>query len=539
MSKITVERLDYLPRLAWCAQISRESHEAVALIGPWVESRPGMIFEGVWPGSFERGDFPDSTAFFGTGLITRGDDYVFVGPWHTYEAIYSVELEDSLYFSNSIAFLLKESGSSLSPSYLEYEADAMSFYDGIHRYRDKWPLAENRTMNVYYYRDITVRRGGEVIVELKPTTQPSAFGNFDEYHSFLRNQTALFVENANDPSRRVQYPPIVFCSNGYDSTLCAVLGQEAGCTEAVVVESKKRERNDSGIDVVSELGYPKIYEKDEIEYRQAELDPLFLASAELGTSIFFATAAKEISGKLLISGRHGDKPWTKDETPDPELRNLSYPDNAKLEFRLVFGYLVYAPAFLAVQDLTDIIKISNSPELAKWSIGGHYDRPIPRRIAEDAGVSRSSFGLIKDGGAASSLRFGGLGYLKKIMSPESYARFASYYRANQTNSRWVSLPYLKRAAVYSAYLGLTAVSLRTKSPHVKRLRAKWPIRETCSPFAPAHLFRWACDEVQKAWYTDPTNDNSGPDSPTRTAIGREAVYRLTEIRVDSGEAKNA
>jgi hypothetical protein len=30
-----------------------------------------------------------------------------------------------------------------------------------------------------------------------------------------------------------------------------------------------------------------------------------------------------------------------------------------------------------------------------WSIGGNYDRPVPRRIAEEAGVPRQLFGQLK------------------------------------------------------------------------------------------------------------------------------------------------
>jgi len=33
-----------------------------------------------------------------------------------------------------------------------------------------------------------------------------------------------------------------------------------------------------------------------------------------------------------------------------------------------------------------------------WSVGGGYDRPIARRIAEEAGIPRHLFGQIKKGG---------------------------------------------------------------------------------------------------------------------------------------------
>jgi hypothetical protein len=41
---------------------------------------------------------------------------------------------------------------------------------------------------------------------------------------------------------------------------------------------------------------------------------------------------------------------------------------------------------------------NRSPELAPWSIGGDYDKPIARRIAEEAGLPRHLFGQVKKGG---------------------------------------------------------------------------------------------------------------------------------------------
>ena len=37
----------------------------------------------------------------------------------------------------------------------------------------------------------------------------------------------------------------------------------------------------------------------------------------------------------------------------------------------------------------------HSDEMKEWSVGGEYDRPIPRRIVEEAGIARESFGMKK------------------------------------------------------------------------------------------------------------------------------------------------
>ena len=51
--------------------------------------------------------------------------------------------------------------------------------------------------------------------------------------------------------------------------------------------------------------------------------------------------------------------------------------------------------YFGVRSAADIIRISNSPELAQWDIPGGYSRPICRRVVESAGVPRSLFGVKK------------------------------------------------------------------------------------------------------------------------------------------------
>jgi hypothetical protein len=65
------------------------------------------------------------------------------------------------------------------------------------------------------------------------------------------------------------------------------------------------------------------------------------------------------------------------------------------EFRLRVGFLVFSPLFVAGLHLPAIRDITRSPAMAPWRIGGSYDRPIPRRILEQAGIPRVAFGVRK------------------------------------------------------------------------------------------------------------------------------------------------
>ena len=60
--------------------------------------------------------------------------------------------------------------------------------------------------------------------------------------------------------------------------------------------------------------------------------------------------------------------------------------------------------------------------MTPWSVGGGYDRPIPRRIAESAGVDRQAFGQRKRAVAV----WYGKEAPEDIMQSASYRDFEAY-----------------------------------------------------------------------------------------------------------------
>ncbi|MGY1802942.1 hypothetical protein ACI78T_06650 [Blastococcus sp. SYSU D00922] len=503
MRTIEVRRRDDIPRLAWAVRVDLDSGNALATIGPWVESRPDAIFEGAWCGDVLEADFSNSYSFTGSGAIIRGDDIVIVSPCHTIEAVYSVRGSRSLHFSNSIAFLLQEAGASLDLNYLDYEADALSISKGLGLYRRTWPLAEGREMGVHYYCNLVVSPKGGIREESKP--KPSPMTSFLEYRQFLSDVVAAVHQNATDARRAHQYHPLVFCSNGYDSSTCAALGREIACDEAVVFESKNKSRSDSGRRVVEALNYSTIHEMEELAYRERRDAHLFVATGELGTSIYFAAAADELQGKLVLSGVHGDKMWDRAARVNDQIYRSPYPDTARKEFRLCTGYTMLAPAFLTVGRMQDIVSISNSADMTPWTLNNDYDRPIPRRIVEEAGVPRNLFGQHKDGGAGSSLRFGTLAQLRRVMPHASFEEFLPYLRAARRKRKKMNTRFAKRAVAYLFFLAAVLLDFRgLKAP--ARLVWRWPTAYQCSVFAPSYLFPWGVSVCAQS-YRDPATDN--------------------------------
>jgi hypothetical protein len=67
------------------------------------------------------------------------------------------------------------------------------------------------------------------------------------------------------------------------------------------------------------------------------------------------------------------------------------------ELRLVIGFIHLPLPYIGARRKEDIVKITESPDMDPWRLGNTYDRPIPRRIAEEAGISRHAFGHFKMG----------------------------------------------------------------------------------------------------------------------------------------------
>jgi len=75
------------------------------------------------------------------------------------------------------------------------------------------------------------------------------------------------------------------------------------------------------------------------------------------------------------------------------------------EFRLRIGFLHLPLPYIGARHGPAIYRITHSREMDPWRLGtGYYDRPIARRMAEEAGVPRAAFGHQKFGTAVAAWR---------------------------------------------------------------------------------------------------------------------------------------
>jgi len=100
----------------------------------------------------------------------------------------------------------------------------------------------------------------------------------------------------------------------------------------------------------------------------------------------------------VFTGYHGDKIWdvhTKGRyLADDILRGDTSGMNLS-EIRLKSGFINVAVPFLLARGIRSIVAIGQSAAMAPWRVNNDYDRPIPRRIVESAGVARHLFGQRK------------------------------------------------------------------------------------------------------------------------------------------------
>jgi hypothetical protein len=429
--KIKSEQISSLPRLAWCACI--REHEGVThlLHGPWVETRHDCFFEGAWDGPLEAYRFDEAIMLAGSGGRVVDGGILFASPSHMCERLQSIRVGDKLYVSNSFTFLLTQAGEQLDINYPNY------FFDFLYHHQTGIRITEKRIhirgqhrvylhdcCNILVKSDLTITRFE------KKTGNPPV--NYTDYVTFLERTVSSICDNATHPGRKQAYRPVTTISQGYDSTAVSVLASRAGCREAVTFRKSVSDEgyvDDSGTSIAGHLSLQTT------EYERLDFNKLpGLPTAEFYLNPFAMTEALAVMedqyvNALMMTGIFGDFVWSKDKQsglPLLQEPNTIYlnPGITLVEFRLRAGFIhLPVPACGAIHRRF-IRRITLSPEMKPYSVGGNYDRPIPRRIIEEAGIPRELFGRHKMKSAPWSPQ----GF--QLSSAEGERDFLEFYQTN-------------------------------------------------------------------------------------------------------------
>lgn len=464
-------RFDYqprssLPRLAWCARMRRGSSEITVTHGAWVETRGDRFVEGAWDGGFDDSVPSAAIACFGSGGELLENGVRFVTPTHMLERLHLIRRGDELVVSNSLVFALVAAGEEVDPAYKYYHFDLMTNMRGYRRYRRSVRTRSGGEVRVFHHCNVSIDRDLVIRVDDKPL--PPQFTNYDHYLDYLRQTVRRVSDNAQHKSRTRQYPPMATISSGYDSPAVALLATEVGCTEAVTFGRARPgydEEDDSGSDIAATLRL-QVLEFDRLTYQTLQTFPEaeFLACGAGGEEVVFAPLADVLGGRTLYTGYLGDAVWNRvSRRVNTELLML-YPGGSSLtEFRLRSGFIHFPLPTLGYIRHPSIYAISNSESLRPWALGTDYDRPIPRRLLEEAGVPRSAFGRTKK---AITQPLWNTDALDRVFTPRSYEDFQRYVQA---------IPLFRSGGDRLAFRAMRAL-------YETNLRVNWRLQSLGRPF---------------------------------------------------------
>lgn len=396
--KIVYQTDAKLPRLAWCAEYETGSHTVQVRHGPWVETFDDWFCEGAWDGDFSHAGFADAVTCMGTGAVVAADSVRFLAPSHPYKCLLSVQLGRRIFVSNSLPFVLAATGLRPDFEHTNYYEDLRSCYA-----KGFAPMPSQIQME----GGIPVRIHQCCSLLLSPNhrerffrAQPEEPVDFVDYRDRLVTMLGGLRENAADPRRGRMLEPVATLSRGYDSVAIAALGRSAGWRHALTLQSKMEpDYADDGSPVAASLGMSvtTAYRHEWTRKRRLPEAEFYVHST--GGMIRLLAFERELEGRLVLMGELGDRIW--DPSFDGVDPNWARPNLYALggesmwEFSLRIGATVAFPFSYAAVHRDALRRIAGAPEQKAYLLGTDYDRPVPRRIAEEAGVPRELFGTDK------------------------------------------------------------------------------------------------------------------------------------------------
>jgi hypothetical protein len=387
-----------LPPLAWL--LRWDASAATLLAGRWVETTDSSWVEGCWDGEFASRS-PEGHWLAGTAGRLEAGHLTLTPPFHSFDAVYLLRRERSLFASNSLPFLIEASRATFRRTHVNLHADLARIVDGLDGTHLRIPMSDGDALEVLQLVPVTVAlaRPGEVSGMLPDAPECEDFASYD---AFLRGCAQRFAVNATSPLRTAILRPVTTVSSGYDSPAVAVLARDVGATTALTIASSRGSRDldgesDSGAEVADAIGLETVTFARDTRWH-VDGQPVvaeFLASGMSGEELPIRVMAAHLGGTVLYSGYYGDSAWSREPGRARRLQRGDLGGSSLTEFRLRVGFCHLPMPFLAATRQENLARISCSEEMRPWSVEGRYDRPIPRRIAESAGVPRSVFGMRK------------------------------------------------------------------------------------------------------------------------------------------------
>jgi hypothetical protein len=517
--RLSYRRIDEWPPLAWLAVLPGDRADTIEVLhGPWVETLPQGFCEAVWPGDFEAFDFDRTEIVAGTGMRLRDRQAIFVSSASTVDRLQSVTLDGRTLVSNSLACLVACGDIEVDPAYKNYYRLFFSVIDGLDEY-ERFIKTPNGMIRLSYFNNLVWN--GRDLQEIAKPSIPIELRCFSDYRNFLEDTFCGIAQNMNSPSRKQRYTFLGTQSSGYDSTTITSIARDHGLRQVICFELANNDRlEDSGVAIAQHLGVEPIVVDPRAWRRTPFAEVPFVAGNCFGEEVHYKAAEAELHGRVLLTGYHGDKLWALSaKTPSTRIVRGDPSGGALTEYRLWAGFIHCPVPFWLARRHPEIAQLGRLPEMAPWDIGGDYNRPLCRRIAEEAGVPRESFGVRKT--AASrwphyDIRFG---------TPEGLDAFCRWLRGQWR--RWIARGRVPPIAYPLADYRITKLRhvidgiLRWVFGHVplahrSRILQRLGNRMGESPWIPGarrYVFPWALAEATKRYRVPPFRAQETRDQP--------------------------
>jgi len=398
-----------LPKLAWLAHLDFERRTLFVLHGSAVEHHKDWVVEGVWDGNFAEGDFHLSENFFGSGIRIKNGLVYFVPSSGLVDRLFYCLPHKKMLVSNSLPLLLAGTGGSLDLSH-NYDPESTAISKGIRHYNPDFKVTHpqiEKFLQIYHH-NIVVDQGGNISLEAR--TKVHDLSSFQDYYGRLQQILQRLRANYADPSRATPLAAFSAISSGYDSAAVSRLVSSLGVTtcfnsrrsnSAVPSWLPTNMALDDGTAIARKLSMEVIY-LDRPSTDVCEDEVYFYAVGSVGAEpIFHSMAAYIIAhcqAAVVFTGYHGGEVWEAELEPkylNSDLRESGVDGLLLSEMRLKAGFIHIPVPFILARSVVSLNRISRSPEMQPWRLGTSYDRPIPRRILEEAGVERQLFGMRK------------------------------------------------------------------------------------------------------------------------------------------------
>lgn len=387
------------PRLAWLARCESHANAIHVTHGAGVDCHQNWFCEAVWDAPYQQGNFDRSDLVFGSGGRIRDDAATFVSSATTVDRLQHTT-GDLTWVSNSLPCLLEAEAAQLDPGFRGWLEWFESITRGIATPHPDLPLTSGSARLVYHDN---LEWNGHNLKRVPKHNPTRDFSSFEGYRSFVQGALKRIGDNLRSDHRANQWSWLGTISGGYDSAASAVMAREAGLRRVMTLTESRPGIPDSGEHIAAALGLDcRVIERLAWQ-QQTHLEPLFIAADGQGKEILFAGASDASKNRVLVTGVAGDSAWgSNDVARNGDLARSNHSGLSLTEYRLHAGFLHLPVPFMGLRQHADLTRLSQAPELAAWDVGGRYSRPIPRRVVEESGVDRNTFGRRKTG---ASVRF--------------------------------------------------------------------------------------------------------------------------------------